>query len=262
LLKFAASKGFDLSLQDKVALALGSISGYYAGVYTVTRSYRPACNDPKVLAKLQSKQYWEGELLHSKIRHIFESQRLVFPTRNVALVYQTDALRPAADSLPAQDKEEFLSLLRYVDWVNGEFSDSDINLEDLLVLAEKASFPLFDFLKMRQSLLAQAYPGQTPPVLGYVFPSGGSWEGENDLEAETRTMILSSGEAAGMAAAQRPLVRRTIMALAILIAIPIVLLVLSLAILLLSGLASIFEKKQGSHIKKRPPSPTATPTPA
>jgi hypothetical protein len=221
LVEAASTKGFNLGFKDKVALAVGSITGYYAGVYAVTRSYRPACDDEKVLAKLQHKEYWDRDLLHAKIQHIFYTYRLVFPTRNIALVNQTEPLRRAAASLPSIDRAEFLGLLDNTDRINGQLSDLNTQADiTLLANTERVANGLIRFLKGHRDILAKAYIGQTAPILGVVFPIGG-WEGESNPDAEAKAIILDSGEAARIATTQKSVAVRIVILVAIFTAISV-----------------------------------------
>jgi len=260
LIEAAAAKGFGLTFKDKVALAVGSITGYYAGVYAVTSSYRPACDDPKVLEKLQHKEYWDRELLHSKIQHDFQVYRLVFPTRNVALVNQTDSLRRAADSLSAKEKLEFLRLLDRTDRLSTLISDwSSKGDYDLLILSERVSGDLFYFLREHDDLLAKAYTGQTAPVLGMVLPVGG-WAGESNPDAEAKQMILDSGKVAGFEVAQKPLVRRTVLVVSSLILISMAVALFAVVFMVISDVRDEMRRKKRS--KKVPPQEKVRSNPA
>ena len=166
----ASATGLSITSRQKVALLLGSVSGFYAGRWLFSTRL-PSCDSKEILSRLQGAEYW-NKLKHEKCKQLCLRFRLLFPpTDDEPLVLNTDPIRKAATSLP--NVKDRSTILGYLNWLDKVFQTAT---------SEKSEFGKYDFshivggipyllqaLEENPAVLKAAFPSRRTPVLRFTL---------------------------------------------------------------------------------------------
>jgi hypothetical protein len=162
---FVTATGISITTRERIALLVGSVSGFYAGRWLFSTRL-PRCDSDDVLMRLQKPEYWE-KLKLQKCRQMCLRYRLWFSSRdNEPLVSNVDPLKRAAEALPQSiDRDNIIGYLNGFERTFRVASSSEGKIGETDFTRVAGGIPyLMEELFEHQEILRAAFPTRIPQL--------------------------------------------------------------------------------------------------